>query len=338
MSRMYNVLSGGSSARPEGASEPVTPPAGWGGVVRPPAPAAVAEPADGFVVGVEDAPFVEVGGPAGAVFSPGLGVVKLPAAKVAEKAAAVADQAPTAAPDRTYPRLATPAYLSITFHDLTGRPRDRADVEGPDPGLVALHIPDHPISGEYRTLRDEVRAQLPEPTPRVLLFTAAAGEAGTTTVLLNLAITIAREAGPRVLVVDANVEHPAVAQRFALKKATPGLADVLAQHVPLAWAVQPTTVPNLQLLPAGAATTATTAALGQDLPKLIDQLREWYDWVLIDGGVWGAIPERDAVCPSADAVYLVTRGADVDRSEFAGVRGWVRELGGLLRGYITTRT
>jgi hypothetical protein len=49
------------------------------------------------------------------------------------------------------------------------------------------------------------------------------------------------------------------------------------------------------------------------------------------------MPERDAVCPSADAVYLVTREVDAERPEFVGVRGWVKELGGLLRGYVTTR-
>ena len=49
------------------------------------------------------------------------------------------------------------------------------------------------------------------------------------------------------------------------------------------------------------------------------------------------MPERDGICPQADAVYLVTREADVGRPEFSGLRGWVKELGGLLRGFVTTR-
>jgi hypothetical protein len=65
-------------------------------------------------------------------------------------------------------------------------------------------------------------------------------------------------------------------------------------------------------------------------------LRQWFDWILVDAGVWGALPERDAICSSADGVYLVTREADSTRPEFANVRGWVKELGGLLRGYVTT--
>jgi len=342
---MFSALSGGSPARPSG------PDAGgadapWG--VTPRGAQAVAGPAaaDGFVVETDDNPFVEVGGPGGPVFWHGPAAVTLPLPKPVDEPkppVAVAMPVSRAAADpqpasRTFPRLAgAPAYLSVTFHDLTGRPRAKADVDGPDSALVALHFPDHPVSGEYRVLRDEVRAQLPDPTPRVLMFTAASAEAGTTTVLLNLAVTIAREAAPRVLVIDANVTRPAAAQKFALKPA-PGLVEVLAQQVPLAWAVQPTPVPNLQILPAGGTADAARAAIGQDLPKLIDQLRQWYDWVLIDGGVWGAVPDRDSACPAADAVYLVSREADVDRSEFAGLRGWVRELGGLLRGYIATKT
>jgi Mrp family chromosome partitioning ATPase len=171
----------------------------------------------------------------------------------------------------------------------------------------------------------------------VLWFTAAAGEAGTTSVLLNLAITIAREASPRVLVVDANFDRPAIAERFAMSRQVNGLAEVLAQQIPLAWAVQASTIPNLQLLPAGKNVAEAAATLDQDLPKLIEQLRQWYDWVLVDSGVWGTMPDRDRICPLADAVYLVSREADVDRSEFAGLRSWVKELGGLLRGYIATK-
>lgn len=354
---MYSMLSSGVLPRAAVGPDTASPAPGRAGVVRP---FEAADPAasDEFVLDADDIPYVEVGGPGGPVFSAGPAVVKLPAAKTAPAAnppgpVAAAATEPKPAPvgpippartpavaesaARPFPRLAgVPAYLSVIFHDLTGRPRVKAEVEGPDPGLVALHFPDHPVSGEYRTLRDEIRVQLPDPTPRVLFFTAAAGEAGTTTVLLNLALTVAHEVSPRVLVVDANVTRPAGAQRLALKP-TPGLVEVLSQQVPLAWAVRPSVVPNLQVLPAGGVAGGAPPALGQDLPKLIEQLRQWYDWILIDAGVWGMIPERDAACPTADAVYLVTREADVDRSEFAGLRGWVRELGGMLRGYIATR-
>lgn len=304
-----------------------------------------------FVAGAEDAPFVEIGGPGGPVFSPS------PA-----KAVPAAEVKPKPEPARAFPRIAAPtpvvvaptpaapvapfgaeapttAFLSVRFHDAVPRPTGRT-ADGPDAGLVALHFPDHPVSGEYRTLRDEIVRQLPDATSRALTFTAASPEAGTTTVLLNLGITLARE-GQRVLVLDANVTRPGVAAKLALRP-SPGLAEVLGGHMPLPWALQPTAVPSLQALTAGSGTDAASSAalggaIGRDLPKLIGQLRQWFDWVLIDAGVWGVIPERDATCPAADAVYLVARDADTDRPEFSGLRTWVKQLGGALRGYVTTR-
>jgi Mrp family chromosome partitioning ATPase len=341
MSRMFNMLSGAVASRPE-----AFPPAG-------PRPAVAAVPESrtdeeddaGFAAGIDDAPFVEVGGPGGPVFSAGLAAATipkpaLPPERKAAAAEAAIEIAPIPAPPpaaREFPRLAgAQRYVGVTFHDLSGKTSTRASIDGPDLGLVALHLPDHPVSGEYRTLRDAIRAQFTESAPRVLLFAAPSPEAGTTSVILNLAVSLAREEAPRVLVIDANIGRPAVARMLAAKPA-PGLAEVLAQQVPLTWALQPTVLGNLEVLAAGAVSDTTVATLGEDLPRLIEQLRGWYDWVLIDGGVWGVVAERDGICPSADAVYLVTREADAGRPEFTSLRGWVKQLGGLLRGFISTR-
>jgi Mrp family chromosome partitioning ATPase len=305
------------------------------GAARPAAPT-IDAPGEGEWDSPADAPFVEIGGPGGPVSSVPAEPRPVPAPP--RPAAAEAKPSPMPEPERAFPRLApppAPTYLSVRFHDIGGRPA-RVAADGPDASLVTLHFPEHPVSGEYRVLRDEIRRQLPDSTSRVLLFSAAASESGTTTVLMNLAVTLAAEGGSRVLAVDGNVHRPATAAKLALKPA-PGLCEVLAHHVPLTWAVQPTVVPGLEVLAAGEPTDATPAAVCRDLPKLLAQLRQWYDWVLVDGGVWGEMAERDAACPSADAVYLVTREGSADRPVFTSLRGWVKELGGLLRGYVTTR-
>jgi Mrp family chromosome partitioning ATPase len=311
MSRVYNALTG--APRPHGA-------------------ATIELPDDGVWANAEETPFVEIGGPGGPVFSGAQTTLTrtIPEAKIEAKQ----EQ------DRSYPRLVAPpapTYLSVRFHDIISRGTAKLLNDGPDAGLVAYHFPDHSVSGEYRTLRDEIRKQLPEVTSRILAFNAVAPEAGTTTVLLNLAITLAHEGKSRVLVVDANTSRPGIAAKLALKQ-SPGLCEVLAQQVPLAWAVQPSPVAGLHVLTAGNASDKTPGAVCHDFPRCLLLLRQWFDWILLDAGVWGGMPELDAACPSADAVYLVAREADSDRQEFQSVRGWVKELGGLLRGYVTTRT
>jgi len=304
---------------------------------HPAGPATLDAPDDGVWENVEETPFIEIGGPGGPVFSgPSATAVAVPAPKP------IPEAQPEAKPEllRAYPRLApspaAPAYLSVRFHDVIARGAVKPAGDGPDGSLVAFHLPEHPVSGEYRTLRDEIRKQLPDATSHVLFFTASAPEAGTTTVLLNLAITLASEGKRRALVVDGNLSRPAVAGKLALKPG-PGVCEVLAHHVPLTWAIQPSAVPDLDVLTAGDATDATPTAVGREFARLLGQFRHWYDWVLVDSGVWGGMPERDAACSSADAVYLVTRDTDTERPEFTALRGWVKELGGLLRGYVTTK-
>jgi hypothetical protein len=329
MSRVYSALTG--AVRP--AAPPVldTPDDGVWENSEEPEEAEIAAAID------DDAPFIEIGGPGGPVFSPSIGSPP-PLRALGAAPPEVKVQPEAVEPARTFPRLApTPgtAYLSVRFHDVL-RGGAKPIQDGPDASLVAFHLPDHPVSGEYRTLRDEIRKQLPDAPSRVLTFTAAAAEAGTTTVLLNLAVTLAAEGKARVLVVDANVTSPAVAAKLGLKPG-PGVCEVLASRVPLTLAVQPSAVARLDVLAAGDATDSTAESVGRDFVRLVGQLRQWYDWVLVDGGKWGAMPERDAACPTADAVYLVTRDTHAERPEFFALRGWVKELGGLLRGYVTTR-
>jgi Mrp family chromosome partitioning ATPase len=255
-------------------------------------------------------PFVEVGGPAGLVTS--IGSTAKPAAKPA---------APATKPD-TKPDS---RYLSVSFRHvpvltLAG---------GVSPDVVTFHLPDHAVSAEYRALADEIRDQLPAAGPKAVLFTSAVPHSGTTTVVLNLAATLAREPDATVLVVDASGE-PAAARKLAAAEA-PGLAEVISQKVPLAWAVQPTPAPRLHVLAAGDGPN-TSAEIG----KLVDQLKQWFDWVLLDGGPWGRRADRNQLAAAADATYAVARLTDLERPEFHALRTSLPQVG-KLKGYVTTR-
>ena len=96
-----------------------------------------------------------------------------------------------------------------------------APKRGLAPELVAFHAPDQPASARYGDLLAsllEAGRVRPGAACRTLLLTAARSEIGTTTVLLNLAITAARQ-DLRVVVVDANLRRPAVADRLGLPPA-----------------------------------------------------------------------------------------------------------------------
>ncbi len=271
----------------------------------------------------EVVPFVEVGGPEGIVTSlhaPKPVVRPQPVAAVESKI------------QHSTPASSQPEYLSVQFHTTAQAPATGSDIALE---LVTHHEPGHAVSGEYRHVRNEIRQQLNSIGPKVLLFTAARPESGTTTVLLNLAITLAAEPDTKVVILDADFDAPTIARKLAAADHH-GLSDVLGNSIPLAWSVQPTAIPRLHVVPTGTAELKPSAIT--DLPRILTQLKQSFDWVLIDGGRWGVKSDRDAVASHCDAVYAVTRSTDLERLEFAGLKNSISHTGGQLRGYITTRT
>ena len=95
------------------------------------------------------------------------------------------------------------------------------------PEVIAHHQPDHPVSGQYRELLAAVTPPAAGEAAPVLLLTPALPGADAVPVLLNLAVTAARKGGRRVIVMDADLQRPTLADRLGLA-ARPGLADVLA--------------------------------------------------------------------------------------------------------------
>lgn len=199
------------------------------------------------------------------------------------------------------------------------------------PELVAFHRPEHTVSRQYQTLADAIAEQLPGRGSPLLLFTAAAPGVGATTVVLNLAVTLARRR-QGVVVVDAQRDRPAVAERLGLPTA-PGLEEVLAGAVPLAEALQETGQEQLVALPAGRGRTRPGARWTADaLRRLARQLRDRDGLVFLDAPCWDGRPDLLTLAALCDAVYLVSADGE-------DVGGLLRDLPGdgvPLRGQILT--
>lgn len=192
--------------------------------------------------------------------------------------------------------------------------------------VVTFHQPEHMTSKEYAGLFAAMRRGLKADTANVLLLLGMKPRVGTSTVLLNLAVTAATQ-DLRVIVVDANPHHASLARRLGHGPAK-GLGDVLDGTFALDQAVLKTCIGSLHLLPAGAPSQdpITTEAMSW----LIAWLRERYDLILIDGPT---IVDAVVQIPHADNIYLVLpRGESPSKSAAQSVS----RMGGRLCGLIHT--
>jgi Mrp family chromosome partitioning ATPase len=254
-------------------------------------------------------PFVEVGGP--------------------RPAAAARPQL-----ERVAPRAAVlePTPLRGVTLQPTSTPRPLAGKVAAE--LIAFHQPEHAVSQQYAALFGQLVAEpATEPAP-VLLFTSLAPGAGTTTALLNLAITGAGRHQRRIVVVDANRARPAVAQRLGLAPSA-GLTEVVQGKAALEQTVQATIQPELYVLPAGAGEQDLWSA--DAVHWALDWLRERFDLIVVDAPPWDTA-DLPSLVPAVDTVYLVLDAAEAAQTQqVRAVTRAIAHMGSRLGGLIVTQ-
>jgi Mrp family chromosome partitioning ATPase len=287
----------------------------------------------------EDAtvPFVEVGGPAGSVAyssdtRPGRPGDPRPGAPRNGKFI------PADEPVALAPPLGEKVVAQISFRPLPATaPPPRPACERLAEELVAFHQPEHAVSEQYRGLLAGIEAQLASPPPHVVLLTGLAPGTGTTTVLLNLALTRSVQGLARVAVLDANLSSPAVAQRLGLPL-SPGLREVLEGSVSPQRALRDTGVHQLRALTAGKGSDADLPIPhGDRMRTLLEQLRGRFDWTFVDAPSWDGRPELANLSTLCDAVYLVIPENAGELAEVKELVQTIPQQGGRLRGCIFTQ-
>jgi tyrosine-protein kinase Etk/Wzc len=261
----------------------------------PGAPVQDARPSPPTDEGPIEIPFIEIGPRRHIETSPGLLDLPRPAAPVAP---------PAPSPARPHGVLFRALPPAPHAAETARRPRLAAE-------LVAYHAPGQPASAQYAELLSAVLDAAHGrcgPDGRLVQFTAVRPGVGATTVLLNLAITAARQ-GRRVIVVDANLRRSAVAERLGMERC-PGLTEVLAGDIALAGALRATAQEGLLVLSAGA--PAALWADPESLRGLLAALTGQSDLVLIDGPCWDSRSGAASLAAVCEAVFLVVPSAEAD--------------------------
>ncbi|MDZ5442979.1 polysaccharide biosynthesis tyrosine autokinase [Micromonospora sp. 4G57] len=167
-----------------------------------------------------------------------------------------------------------------------------------------------------RKLRTNLRfVDVHEPA-RVIAVTSALQGEGKTTMACNTAIALA-EAGWRVLLIDADLRRPKVADYLGLDGGI-GLTDVLVGDVEVGDVVQRWGDKSLLVLPSGSAPPNPSELLGSKaMADLLLALRESADIVVIDTAPLLAVTDGVVVAVQADGALLITQQGRTSRSQVA---------------------
>ena len=269
----------------------------------------------------ETIPFIEVGGPNhGVVGSPEVFAQSAAKSKSEDRRLKIEKPGSTPPPAQSsildppsstlnLPSNTDVLALSLAFHPLGSLIETATGLIAPE--VAVYHQPDHPVSLEYRSAAAGIQQQLATGGTHVLLFTAVAPRAGTTTTVLNLALTWAKHEKRKVLVIDVAEARAAVAAKMGLSN-TPGLAEVLHGTVPFAQALQETKQAHCWIMAAGETPAGPNPAALEPkaMRDLLRQARKQFDLILLDALPWNDESATIALASGADGVYLVVRQSE----------------------------
>jgi len=190
------------------------------------------------------------------------------------------------------------------------------DAEAKDHPLVFQAAP-HSMRGEaYRRLRTNLQFLLLSGRKNSIVVTSSIANEGKSTTAINLASALA-EAGKSVLLIDADLRRPSVANYINLD-GTVGLTDVIIGRASLSDVVQPVGRGNLQVLLSGRIPPNPSELLGsQPMEKLLAEATDRYDMVIIDSPPVLPVTDSALLSRFCGGVLLVVGSTEVTKPELA---------------------
>ena len=167
-----------------------------------------------------------------------------------------------------------------------------------------------------------------------IVVTSSEPQEGKTSTSVNLAVVLS-QLDKRVVVVDADLHRPRLHDIFHISNRV-GLVSILAGNADASTAIQPTSIPNLFVIPSGPLSPNPSGLLASaTMSNLIRKLSDEFDFVVVDTPPISLVADAILIGHEVDGVVLCTRGGQTPRGQVIKtrdrlIRSNVRILGVLI--------
>lgn len=198
--------------------------------------------------------------------------------------------------------------------------------------LAVLSAPDSPAAEAFRALRANIKFAGGENPARAILLADAGAGAERPAIAANLAVALA-QAGDATLLIDADLRQPSLHTLLGLRNEA-GVGTFL-RDASGALPLQPTSIPNLALLPAGPTPPGPAELLASDRFRLLLRLaREAATFVIIDAPPVTAVADALSIAAAADGTLLVVRAGQTRRPAAQRAKEQLQRVGANLLGVV----
>lgn len=170
----------------------------------------------------------------------------------------------------------------------------------------------------FRALRTNLLFMLGK-DEKVILFSSTQPSEGKSFVAGNTAVSLAY-LGKKVIIIGLDIRKPGLNKVFNLSHKVEGITNYLSdpEHVSLLDMIQKSDISkNLDILPGGPIPPNPTELVARDvLEKAIDQLKERYDYIILDTAPIGMVTDTAIIGRVADMCVYICRADVTPKASF----------------------
>lgn len=227
-----------------------------------------------------------------------------------------------------------------TLQDVTGVglvgavPLDKKRQTSP---AIAFDRDNTSIAEAFRKLRTNLQFLAVDDPPRVIVITSSLPGEGKSTTAINIALALA-ETEHRVVLVDGDMRRPSL-HKYLRILGTAGFSTVLSGSAALSDVLQKTAYPGLTVLASGVVPPNPSELLGSmAAQKIINELKEQFDYVIIDSSPLLAVTDAAILAAHSDGVLVIARYGTVKRDQLRHAVGNLADVGAKSLGAVFTMT
>jgi protein-tyrosine kinase len=180
------------------------------------------------------------------------------------------------------------------------------------PFFVVARQPGSSAAEQYRLLRTRLEGREHAGRTQVLVVTSPRIGEGKTVTSANLALTMSQEFQHKVLLLEADLRRPTLAELFGAPPG-PGLVDVVTGTATIDEALIMVPGQQLFLLPAGSGAARSTELLASTaMQRTLDMLRSRFDRIVIDTPPM-TLADTHVLARLADGLLMVVRSGVTPR-------------------------
>jgi capsular exopolysaccharide synthesis family protein len=185
----------------------------------------------------------------------------------------------------------------------------------PEPFALVSHLEMSSVFAEaFRNLRTSLLYSTPDHPPKTIMMTSLQPEDGKTTLVTNLAITLAQLGAGEVVLVDGDMRRPNLHLVLGVRQA-PGLSAFLTGQAELEDVLVPTAIPGLSVIPSGRIPLKPSELLASTrLRQGIDALGQRFSHVVFDTGPLLGLSDALILAAQVEGVMLVLRHGRASRT------------------------